>query len=86
MDTTSLGPLTVSRLCLGTMLMGSKTPVEETHRMLDRYVEAGGNFLDTADTYDDGGSEGDARALARGPPRRGGAGDQGALLGLRPGR
>ena len=57
MDTTSLGPLTVSRLCLGTMLMGSKTPVEESHRMLDRYVEAGGNFLDTADTYDDGGSE-----------------------------
>ena len=25
--------------------------------MLDRFVEAGGNFLDTADTYDDGGSE-----------------------------
>ena len=57
MDTTSLGPLTVTRLCLGTMLMGSKTPVEESHRMLDRYVEAGGNFLDTADVYDDGGSE-----------------------------
>jgi aryl-alcohol dehydrogenase-like predicted oxidoreductase len=25
--------------------------------MLDRYLEAGGNFLDTADVYDDGGSE-----------------------------
>ena len=25
--------------------------------MLDRYLEAGGNFLDTADIYDDGGSE-----------------------------
>ena len=25
--------------------------------MLDRFLEAGGNFLDTADTYDDGGSE-----------------------------
>jgi aryl-alcohol dehydrogenase-like predicted oxidoreductase len=57
MDTTSLGPFTVSRLCIGTMLMGSKTPVEESHRMLDRYLEAGGNFLDTADVYDDGGSE-----------------------------
>jgi len=57
MDTTSLGPLTVSRLCIGTMLMGSKTLVEESHRMLDRYLEAGGNFLDTADVYDDGGSE-----------------------------
>ena len=57
MDTAQLGPLTVSRLCLGTMLMGSSTPAEESHRMLDRFLEAGGNFIDTADTYDDGGSE-----------------------------
>jgi aryl-alcohol dehydrogenase-like predicted oxidoreductase len=57
METTKLGPLDVSRLCLGTMLMGGKTPPEESHRMLDRYVEAGGNFLDTADTYGDGTSE-----------------------------
>src|SRR5215210_7576801 len=57
MDTASLGPLTVSRLCLGTMLMGAKTPRDESHRMLDRFLEAGGTFLDTADTYDDGGSE-----------------------------
>ena len=57
MEKTKLGPLDVSRLCLGTMLMGGKTPPEESHRMLDRYVEAGGNFLDTADTYGDGTSE-----------------------------
>jgi aryl-alcohol dehydrogenase-like predicted oxidoreductase len=57
MDTAPLGPITISRLCLGTMLMGSSTPVEESHRMLDRYLDAGGNFVDTADTYDDGGSE-----------------------------
>jgi aryl-alcohol dehydrogenase-like predicted oxidoreductase len=57
MDTTTLGPFTVSRLCLGTMLMGDKTPVEESHRMLDRFLEAGGNFVDTADVYSDGGSE-----------------------------
>jgi aryl-alcohol dehydrogenase-like predicted oxidoreductase len=57
MDTTALGPFTVSRLCLGTMLMGSKTPREESHRMLDRFLDAGGNFIDTADVYDDGGSE-----------------------------
>ena len=57
MDTAPLGPFTVSRLCLGTMLMGSSTPVDESHRMLDRFLDAGGNFLDTADTYDDGGSE-----------------------------
>src|SRR5215218_7493163 len=57
METTALGPLTVTRLCLGTMLMGGKTPVKESHQMLDRYVEAGGNFLDTADVYGDGESE-----------------------------
>src|SRR3954452_9090705 len=57
METTKLGPLSVSRLCLGTMLMGAKTPAEESHRMLDRYLEAGGNFIDTADVYGDGESE-----------------------------
>src|SRR3954454_9796529 len=57
MDTAPLGTLTVSRLCLGTMLMGDSTPAAEAHRMLDRYVAAGGNFLDTADTYGDGGAE-----------------------------
>jgi aryl-alcohol dehydrogenase-like predicted oxidoreductase len=57
MDTTSLGPLTVSRLALGAMLMGESTPEDEAHRMLDRFVEAGGNLIDTADTYGDGTSE-----------------------------
>src|SRR3954453_8721378 len=57
MQTTKLGPLSVSRLCLGTMLMGGKTPAEESHRMLDRYLGAGGNFLGTADVYGDGESE-----------------------------
>jgi aryl-alcohol dehydrogenase-like predicted oxidoreductase len=57
MQTTTLGPFTVSRLCLGAMLMGEKTPREESHRMLDRFVDAGGTFVDTADTYSDGGSE-----------------------------
>jgi aryl-alcohol dehydrogenase-like predicted oxidoreductase len=57
MDTTRLGPLTVSRLALGAMLMGDKTPVEESHRMLDRFVDAGGTLVDTADVYGDGTSE-----------------------------
>ena len=57
METTTLGPFTVSRIAIGTMLMGGKTPVDEAHRMLDRYLEAGGTFVDTADTYLDGGSE-----------------------------
>ena len=57
MDTTTLGPLTISRLGLGAMLMGGSTPVDEAHRMLDRFVEAGGTLVDTADVYGDGTSE-----------------------------
>ncbi|MGH2945908.1 MAG: aldo/keto reductase [Solirubrobacteraceae bacterium] len=62
METTTLGPLTVGRLALGAMLMGGKTPQDEAERILDRFRAAGGNLVDTADTYEDGGSE---RALAR---------------------
>ena len=61
MQTTTLGPLTVSRLALGAMLMGGRTPRPEGERILDRYLAAGGNLIDTADVYEDGGSE---RALA----------------------
>jgi len=57
MDTAQLGPLTVSRLALGAMLMGDRTPVDEAHRMLDRFLDAGGTFVDTADVYGDGTSE-----------------------------
>ena len=57
MQITTLGPLTVSRLCLGTMLMGGATPPTDAHRMLDRFVDAGGTFIDTADVYGDGESE-----------------------------
>jgi aryl-alcohol dehydrogenase-like predicted oxidoreductase len=61
MHTTTLGPLTVSRLALGAMLMGGKTTRDEAERILDRFRAAGGNLIDTADVYEDGGSE---RALA----------------------
>lgn len=57
MDTAQLGPLTVSRLGLGAMLMGDATPTDDAHRILDRFLEAGGTFIDTADTYNDGLSE-----------------------------
>jgi aryl-alcohol dehydrogenase-like predicted oxidoreductase len=60
-DTTAIGPLTVSQLALGAMLMGGKTPPDEAERILDRFLAAGGNLIDTADVYEDGGSE---RALA----------------------
>jgi aryl-alcohol dehydrogenase-like predicted oxidoreductase len=57
MQTASLGPFTVSRLALGAMLMGDATPEDESHRILDRFLEAGGTLIDTADTYGDGTSE-----------------------------
>jgi aryl-alcohol dehydrogenase-like predicted oxidoreductase len=57
MHTATLGPLTVSRLALGAMLMGDTTPRTEAERILDRFVAAGGNLIDTADTYEDGESE-----------------------------
>jgi aryl-alcohol dehydrogenase-like predicted oxidoreductase len=56
-QTTTLGPFTVSRLCLGAMQMGAETPAADALRMLDRFLDAGGTFIDTADTYGDGESE-----------------------------
>jgi Predicted oxidoreductases (related to aryl-alcohol dehydrogenases) len=41
----------VSQIGLGCMIMGTTTPEDEAVQMLDRYVDAGGNFLDTADCY-----------------------------------
>jgi len=57
MQMVELGPLQVTRLCLGAMLMGDQTPPDEAERILDAYLAAGGNFIDTADTYGDGTSE-----------------------------
>ncbi len=45
------GELEVSVLCHGTMHYGSRDDDATSYRMLDRYVEAGGNFLDTANGY-----------------------------------
>ncbi len=41
----------VSPLCLGTMLMGTKTDEDTSREILDRFIEQGGNFLDTANCY-----------------------------------
>jgi aryl-alcohol dehydrogenase-like predicted oxidoreductase len=49
--------LIVSRLCLGTMTFGHEADREESFRQLDAFVEAGGNFIDTADVYTHGTSE-----------------------------
>jgi aryl-alcohol dehydrogenase-like predicted oxidoreductase len=49
--------LKVSELCLGAMTFGRETTEEDSFRILDRFVEAGGNFIDTADVYTHGISE-----------------------------
>ncbi|HEY8471034.1 MAG TPA: aldo/keto reductase [Natronosporangium sp.] len=49
--------LLVSELCLGTMTFGNEADEQESHRLLDRFVAAGGNFIDTADVYAGGVSE-----------------------------
>jgi aryl-alcohol dehydrogenase-like predicted oxidoreductase len=47
----------VSTLALGTMTFGDETDEAESHRQLDRFVEAGGTLVDTADVYSRGTSE-----------------------------
>ena len=53
--------LLVSDLCLGAMIFGEEstrgTPPAEAERMINRYLDAGGNFIDTSDVYADGRSE-----------------------------
>ena len=41
----------VSALSLGAMLFGTATDEPTSFAILDRYVEAGGTFIDTADNY-----------------------------------
>jgi len=47
----------VSEVCLGAMTFGRETSEEDSARILDRYLGAGGNFVDTANTYNRGTSE-----------------------------
>ncbi|HEN4825621.1 aldo/keto reductase [Klebsiella pneumoniae] len=53
MNYTHLGRtgLKVSRLCLGTMNFGDVTDEKTSARILDEALEAGINFIDTADVY-----------------------------------
>ena len=53
MDITHLGRsgLKVSRICLGTMNFGPETEEAVAHRIMDRALDAGINFFDTANVY-----------------------------------
>src|SRR3569833_866834 len=77
MESTHLGRsgLSVSRLCLGTMNFGWQTPEEDSHAIMDRALQEGINFFDTANVY--GFSEGKGHTeevigtwLAQGGERR----------------
>ena len=47
----------VSPLCLGCMMFGGKTEPDDSYAIIDRALEAGINFLDTANVYSRGRSE-----------------------------
>ena len=77
MKYTKLGrsQMLVSKVCLGTMFFGERTPEDESFRILDRCLELGINFIDTANRYgganNRGGSESIiGRWLAQGGGRR----------------
>ncbi len=49
--------LMVSELCLGCMTFGREADEEDSKKLVARFLEAGGNFIDTADVYTRGVSE-----------------------------
>ncbi|GIV76388.1 aldo/keto reductase [Litorilinea aerophila] len=59
MEYRSLGrtAVKVSPLCLGCMMFGGRTSPEDSYAIIDRALDAGINFLDTANVYSRGRSE-----------------------------
>ncbi|MGI5504051.1 aldo/keto reductase [Lentzea sp. CA-135723] len=58
--------LTVSRLCLGGNVFGWTADENQSFAVLDAYLAAGGNFVDTADVYSawgDGNSGGESETI-----------------------
>ncbi len=49
--------LKVSELCLGTQTFGWGADEPTAHTLADRFVDAGGNFFDTSNIYNEGQSE-----------------------------
>lgn len=64
------GRLSVYPLCLGANVFGRSADRDATFAVLDAYVAAGGNLIDTANTYADGESE---RLIGEWLKERGGA-------------
>jgi aryl-alcohol dehydrogenase-like predicted oxidoreductase len=53
----------VSNLCLGTMNFGWHTSQEESFQIMERALDLGINFFDTADVYGWGGEQGDTEEI-----------------------
>jgi aryl-alcohol dehydrogenase-like predicted oxidoreductase len=51
MKTLALGPLNVTAVCLGTMTFGEQVGEQDAHAILDRSLERGVHFIDTAEMY-----------------------------------
>ena len=51
MKTVALGPFQVTPICLGTMTFGEQVDEAASFAILDRAIERGVNFLDTAEMY-----------------------------------
>src|SRR5271157_2903439 len=49
--------LKVSRLCIGTLTFGLQADEAEALRIVDRCLDAGINFIDTANVYNKGAAE-----------------------------
>ena len=68
--------LRVSNLCLGTMTFGAnasrpgQADEKVSHEILDAFVAAGGNFIDTADFYQMGVSETIVGSWVKKQPKR----------------
>ena len=62
---TNLGKsnLKVSRICLGTMHFGFRTKEDEAFRIMDRALDMGINFWDTANVYPGTGMRGETEAI-----------------------
>ena len=52
----------VSKVCLGAMMFGMRTEPADAYAMVDRAIERGVNFIDTANVY--------SRVAARPSPAR----------------
>ncbi|WP_329788570.1 aldo/keto reductase [Lentzea sp. DG1S-22] len=66
MPISSTTDLDVSRLCLGGNVFGWTADEDRSFAVLDAYAEAGGNFVDTADSYSawaDGNSGGESETI-----------------------